>query len=184
MSYNTAMKRLSVITVVLLVVAACAPVLRKDLMRGGIYDFQMSTIRETPERYQGKLFILGGVIAETRGTAEGSLIEAVFISVDSMGYLKDVDVAGGRFLAIYPKKKGILDPLIFRKGREITVAGEYVGNRTGMIDEMEYVYPLFEIRELYLWEEKRSYTIVPFPYPYLYYPRWYYDPWWQYSPWW
>lgn len=178
------MKRLSVITLVLLMVSSCAPVLRQDLMRGGIRNVPMSTIRESPDTYRGKLFILGGVVAKTRGTAEGSLIEAVFVSVNSMGYLRDVDVTGGRFLAVYPKEKGILDPMIFRKGREVTVAGEFIGTRSGKIDDMGYVYPLFEIRELHLWDEQRSYTFVPPPYPYWYYPRWYYDPWWQFSPWW
>ena len=32
----------------------------------------------------------------------------------------------------------MLDPLVYRKGREITLAGDFVEVRKGKIDEMEY----------------------------------------------
>ena len=108
------------------------------------------------------------------------MISAIFVPVDSMGYLKDSGVFNSRFLAIYPKEKGFLDPLIFLQEREITVAGEFKGTRSGRIDEMEYTYPLFEIKDIYLWEERMDYYIAPPFYPLWDYPGMYYGPWWRY----
>ena len=156
---------------------SCAPVLRKDIMESAIRDVSVPDIRQSPEMYKGKLFVLGGIIVNTRVTVEGSLIEALYVPVDSRGYLKGVGLSHNRFLALFPKERGILDPLIFRRDREITLAGELIGIREGKIDEMEYAYPLFRIIELYLWEEEKEYYVFPpyyEPYPY----------WWDYHYWW
>ncbi len=139
-------------------------------------------IKKDITTHKGKLFILGGVIVKTTITREGSLIEAVYVPVDSRGYLKSLSSTNGRFLAIH-KSKEILDPIIFQEKREVTIAGELIGTRSGHIDEIDYVYPLFEIKEIYLWKEKQEYDHFYYPrYPYYppYYPYRYYDP---YYPW-
>jgi len=175
------MKKFVLIIITAMILFSCAPVLREETMRIASRDVPISDIRTNPHFYDGKLFVLGGVIVNTKLTERGSLIEAVYVPVDSRGYLKDVERLNGRFLAIFPKEKGILDPLIYRKGREITLAGEFIETRTGKIDEMEYTYPVFEIKELYLWEE-RYYITPAYPLWYHYYPYWWYDPWWGFYP--
>jgi outer membrane lipoprotein len=173
------MRRLLPMMLIGLMVLSCAPVLRYDLMKRGIFDVRLSDIKKTPAPHRGKLFILGGIIVKTTATKEGSLIEASYVPVDSRGYLKNISASNGRFLALY---KGFLDPLIFRHKRELTIAGVFRGTRLGKIDEMNYTYPFFEIEELYLWEEMRDYY-RSYPYPPSYYPYWRYGPWW-YDPWW
>ncbi len=183
------MKRLNLLIFVLVMLSSCAPVLNNDLMSRGIFDMSSSVITEDPDMYRGKLFIMGGIIVNTKATEAGSMIEAIYVPVDAMGFLKGVRASGGRFLALYPKKKGFLDPMIYSKNREITLAGEFLEARPGKIEEMEYAYPLFEIKELYLWEERAEYYLMmapPYPpfYPaHRYYDPWYYNPW-YYDPWW
>lgn len=164
----------------LLLLSACSPVLNRELMKEGAREFSLAHLRETPEVFTGKLFILGGLISETRLTEKGAQIDAIFVPVDSLGYLRSVTRHEGRFLAVYPKSKGILDPLIYKKGREITLAGEFLEIRKGKIDEMEYLFPVFEIKDIYLWEERQEYYYLPGYYPY-YYPYYnypfLYDPW-------
>lgn len=170
----------------LVLLSSCAPVLSRDHLKQGVRDIPLSAVREDPTRYTGRLFILGGLIVETRLTDRGSLIEAVSVPVGSYGYLKSRGRYEGRFLALYPKLQGILDPLIYGKGREITLAATFLEVRNGKIDEMEYTYPVFTIAELYLWDEPRAYYVVPaypwyYGYPYgwhdpPYYPRWRYYP--------
>ncbi len=174
------MKRHAFIILLTFILTSCAPVLRYDLMKSGILDVPPSAIKDNPEVYRDRLFILGGIIVDTKVTEEGTLIEAIYVPVDSYGYLKGVGPSDGRYLALY---EGFLDPLIFRKDREITLAGEFIENRRGRIGEMDYVYPLFRIKELYLWEERRYYYYISPPPPPWYYPRWWYNPWW-YDPWW
>lgn len=176
------MKKSYLIVLITMLLFSCAPVIRKDIMETATINIPLSEVRENPDLYRGKIFILGGIIVNTKIIEKGSLIEAVHMPVDSRGYIEDVNRSNGRFLAFYPKDKGLLDPLIYRKGREITIAGEFIETRTGKIDEMEYTYPLFEIKDIHLWEEIKAYYISP-PYPSWYYPYQYpywYEPWWRY----
>ena len=175
------MKRASFIVIGLFLLVACAPVLNRELMRDGTRNIPPSQIRANPDAYKGQLFIFGGVVAETRVTAMGSQIEGIYFPVDSYGYLKDRESADGRFLALYPQTRGMLDPLIYKRGREITIAGIFVGNRAGKIEEMEYSYPVFEIRQIHLWELRQVNYMVP-AYPYYSYPHGGYDPWWRPFP--
>jgi outer membrane lipoprotein len=170
------MKKAPLVLLIIIILTSCAPVLRYDLMKGGIRGVPPSAVRDNPEANRGRLFILGGIIVDTRVTEEGTLIEAIYVPVDSYGYLKGTSPVDGRYLALY---EGFLDPLIFKRDREITLAGEFVENRRGMIGEMEYIYPLFMIKQIYLWEERKYYYISPPPPPW-YYPPWWYDPWWRY----
>jgi len=173
---------------VVITISSCVPVLRRDIMETAIRDVPISDIKNNPDLYKGKLFVLGGSIVNTKIIEKGSQVEAIYIPVDSRGYLKDVEPTSGRFLAILPKEKGTLDPLIYRKGRYITLAGEFIETRSGKIDEMEYTFPVFEIIEIYLWKEEKVYYPsspywwdYPSPYPYWYW----YDPWWRpWGPWW
>jgi outer membrane lipoprotein len=176
-----------------LLITACSPVLNRELMRQGTRDVPLDQLRETPDNYKGRLYILGGVIVNTRLTDTTSQIEALFYPVDSYGYLKEGERAQGRFFAVYPRSRGLLDPVVFKRGREITLAGEFLETRKGKIDEMEYAYPVFEIRQIYLWDEERYKPYSPYYYPY--YPYYNYpflfDPWgrpypnpyWTLPPW-
>lgn len=169
-------------TFLLLFILACAPVLSPDIMKSALRDIELPIIQQKPELYEGKLFVMGGIVAGTKVTAEGSLIEAMYVPVDSRGYLTGVGTSQMRLLAVFPKKHGILDPLIFKKEREITFAGEFLGLREGRIDEMDYTYPYFRIVEIYLWPEKKEYSIYYEPYPYGWdYPFWY-RPYWSPYP--
>ena len=175
------MRRFFLITLVITLLSSCAPVLKEEIMKTASFDLPFSDIRNNPDPYKGELFILGGLIVQTKLTEGGSLIEAVYVPVDSKGYLKDVGLSNERFLAFLPKEEGLLDPLIYRKEREITLAGELIETRTGKIDEMVYTYPVFEIKEIYLWRERRVY--YPY-YPSWYYPYWWDEPWPWWRPWW
>jgi outer membrane lipoprotein len=185
------MKRVSIISVtfvLLLAISSCAPVIRKDLMDVGIRDVPMSEVKKDPDLYKGKLFIMGGIIAHTKVVPEGSLIEALYVPVDAQGYLTG-NGNNGRYLALFPKESGLLDPVIYRSGKKITVAAEFMGTRSGKLDDAEYVYPFFVIREIYLWEERMYYYPPPYYYyPYTWwdypYPLWRGGPGWRYYPFW
>lgn len=173
-----------IILLAVLLISSCTPVLNRSLLSSGIFNEGLSEIKQDPASYKGRLFILGGIIVKTETTIDGSLIEAIFVPVNSLGYLKSFKVSGDRFLALY-RGREILDPLIFSAKREITLAGEFIEIREGKIGEMEYAYPFFEIKEIYLWEEMKDqdyyYYYMPPPYPPWYYRHRPYDPsWWYY----
>lgn len=175
------MKKLILMAAVSVILFSCAPVLDRNLMNQGQRNPSLNELRTNPDAYKGKLYILGGVVVDARFTQNGSQIEVLSKPVDSYGSLKDTQQSMGRFLAIYPKEKGLLDPVIYKKGRDVTLAGEFIETRKSKIDDYEYVYPVFEIRQIYLWEEQQYYNAYPYPY----YPSYYYDPFWNpyWGPW-
>lgn len=163
---------------------ACAPVLNRDLMEEGERNFPLSALRENPDAYKGRLYILGGIIVDTRLVQNGSQVEVFSLPISSAGYVQDSEQSMGRFLAVYPLEKGLLDPVIYKQGRQVTLAGVFLEARKSKIDDMDYVYPVFEIRQIHLWEEQReNLYLYPYFYPYSYfgYPYGYY-PYWS-SPW-
>ncbi len=164
------MRRLLFVALVLLVLSSCVSVLKKDLMETGIRDFSLDALMRNPEGYRGKLFILGGTIVHTAPTEEGTLIDAQYVPVDSYGYL-EARPPDDRFLALYPKELGILDPGLYSPNRQITLAGTFTGTRATRIGQTDYLFPLFRIEQIYLWPSVR------------YYPSYYFwDPYWG-PPW-
>ena len=177
------MKRYFQLIFIVFLVTACAPVLSKHMRIQGTFSPSLSEVRQNPDEAKGRVFILGGVIVNTTATKEGSLIEAIYVPVNSWGYLKSLSASTERFMAIQRGGR-LLDPLIYGNKREITLAGEFIGMREGKIGELEYSYPLFDIKEIHLWEEIKErdyyYYYMPPPYPYLYYRHRMHDPWWWY----
>jgi outer membrane lipoprotein len=165
-----------------LILLSCAhPVLNKSYLIEGDRKVSFDALRENPGQYTGKLFILGGVIVQTRLFEVGSQIEAMHVPVDGSGYFEENGRSEGRFLAVLPKDRSMLDPAVFRRGRRVTLAGEFIGTRNGRIDEMEYSYPEFRIRQIYLWPKERYYYYAP---PYYYDPWFYPYPYYYWGPWW
>jgi outer membrane lipoprotein len=175
--YNEDMKKLLPVSVLIIILFSCGPVLREEFMKKAVIDINFPEVMGDPGPHKGRLYVLGGIIARTTATETGSRIEAMYVPVDSRGFLQGFGVSSVRFLAEFPGK--FLDPLIYREGREITIGGEFVATRKGRIDEMEYEYPLFTIKELFLWHERKEYYRED-PYPYQYYPYWWYGPGWRY----
>jgi hypothetical protein len=78
---NYYMKRLLIIMGVAILLMACSPVLNRGLMKQGIRDVQFNQLREAPDDSKGRLYILGGIIVDTRLTETGSQIEALFVPI-------------------------------------------------------------------------------------------------------
>jgi outer membrane lipoprotein len=166
--------------------ASCTPVLSRDLIAQGTREFSPAQLVQTPEMFKDRLYIFGGVIVDTKLREDGSEIEGIFVPVDRWGHLKDPAEYHGRFIAIYPRSRGVLDPMVYRTGRQVTLAADFSGVRKGTIDQMEYSYPVFIVRQLYLWDryaEYPGYYYGPYyPYYYPYYPYYYPYPY-YYNPW-
>lgn len=163
-------------TIAFLLFASCAaPVIKKDFLERGLRDVPMKQIADHPGNYKGQMFVLGGVIANTTVTDKGTLIEALFMPVDKKGYFKH-EAGSGRFMAFWPRKNGILDPLLYRRYNRITVAGTLAGTMRGKIGSASYVFPVIDVSQIFLWSNVRYY------YPAYYYYPYPYDYWYPYPP--
>lgn len=149
-----------------LLIAGCAPVISEQIREEARQDITFQEVFNNPEQYQGEIIIVSGIIIEALNTPEGTELKVLQRPGDYLGRPKDVDESEGRFLAL---EKQYLDVEIYKKGREITIAGKVQGKKTLLLGEIEYTYPFLLVEELYLWPVIRKYD-----YPYNYYPYRYY----------
>jgi len=148
-----------ILLVLMMSIVSCAHVISKHVREQVRPDTTPAMVLNNPERYKGQLIILSGIIIEIENTKEGTLLKVLQRPEGFRGKPKDVDESVGRFLAIY---NGYLDASVYSNGRSITIAGEVQGKRILPLGEIQYTYPVINVKEIYLWpSEKRYYS----PYP-------------------
>jgi outer membrane lipoprotein len=165
----------------IVILSSCAPVLNKTYLNAGDREVSFNALRQNPGAHKGKLYVFGGVVVGSRLTEEGSQVEALDVPVDRYGHFREEGLSQGRFLALLPQDQGMLDPEVYKQGRRITIAAEFMDLRKSKVDEMEYSYPVFLIRQIYLWPRERAYYPAYYYDPWFYpYPYYYWNPWWSY----
>jgi outer membrane lipoprotein len=170
------MRRTLLVIIISFLASSCAHVISKDTLSKARTDVSFSAVAKDPFFYEGSLFVWGGVIVKTSLTNKGSVIEVRQSPLGRYGAPEDTDISEGRFLV---RSKRHLDPLIYETGREMTVAGVLTGTARRQLGEIEYVYPVLEAREIFLWKEDIYYYYPPYYYDPWYYDSWYYDPWYR-----
>ena len=176
--YFGVIKKLMGILLLILSLTGCAHIISKDILKEVDKEISFEELLKDPERYQGKTVLLGGVIVKTENKQDGTLIEIYQTELDHYGKPINTDVSDGRFLALYDE---FLDSEIYRKGREVTVAGTVKGGEVIKLGEIDYNYPYLVIKEIHLWKEQDPREYGPyhrdFWYP-LWWDSWYrgYDP--------
>ena len=167
----------------IVLMGSCSYAISERYRERATREIGFSHIQKNPDAYVNEIFILGGTIIETKNTDEGTEIEILQNPVDRYGRIEDRDASQGRFILLSSRH---LDPMIYKNGRTITVAGKLVGSRKQELGETVYTYPLIEAEEIHLWKEESygpPYYYDPFyyyPYPYWYDPFWrrpYFYPW-------
>ena len=166
---------------VVFVSAGCSHTLSSEVRQQVDRTLSLAHIRHTPETYTGRTAMLGGDILSARNLAEGTLLEVLQKPLDATERPVVTDRSEGRFMALC---EGYLDPAIYSKGRQITLAGRVIGSRTDTVGEITYVYPLLSCLEVHLWPPRSSVVYYPPEYPYGYWwPPYYYPFWWRHHAW-
>lgn len=142
-------------TILLILLTSCAHVVSKEI-RDIAIKVSDEEIMRSPDSYLGNIVILGGIIASSINTEEGTYIEVVQKPLDSRGRPQDVDLSYGRFIIHYDS---YLDTAIYTTGREITVVGEVRGKKIRQLGQIMYPYLFLKGKELYLFEPRRPLPI-------------------------
>jgi len=152
-------------------IAGCAPAISRDLRLAADPKIGISEVTAKPDSYQETFVLWSGIIVETRTFSSYSVIEVLERPADYQGRPRNVDISEGRFLA---KKEGFLDPAVYSRGREVTVAGTVEGVEVSPIGEYDYTYPVINVQEIYLWSVEPERTINYFYYPSYFHYQWRY----------
>jgi outer membrane lipoprotein len=104
----------------------CAQPFPSDLLAKVEKNVSYQDFQNEPEKYDGKLFMFGGEIVETKIVQDGAWIVILQKPLDRGGWPGWTDESGGRFLII---TKSFLDVGAFHRGRSLTVIGEVDGSK-------------------------------------------------------
>ncbi|MBI5075404.1 MAG: Slp family lipoprotein [Nitrospirae bacterium] len=166
------MKKLLLFCLLLSGLSSCAHVISAENREHALSAVSLNEVRAHADQYAEKTFIFGGIIADAFNAEDGTEIEVVQLPLDEWGYVISHDRSEGRFIVT---AKNHLDPVIFSKGREITISGVLTGTRTEKLRNKDYDYPVFRAKEIHLLPRKMHYY-----YPYtdhgyepFYYPSYY-----------
>lgn len=145
-------KRAFMLSVALLL-HGCAYAISPDMAKQADTTVTFKELRADPERFKGKIVILGGAVIQTTALQQNTLIEVEEKPLDYWGMPKRTKKTGGRFNALV---RGYLDPLVYAPGRQITVAAEVAGTHSAELGEAEYSDPVVVAKEIKLWPRERE----------------------------
>jgi len=157
-----------------LLIAGCAYPISRQLREEVAKNVTFPMVLSNPSAYIGDIVIWGGTIIRTINRKAGTEIFVLDTPLDYAGAPKAYVHSRGRFIA---KSSEFLDPAVFKRGNEITLAGEISGEKTLRLGQTHYTYPVVMIKELHLWE--KEYYYPDYFDDYRYFPYWqspYYTP--------
>jgi len=126
----------------------CSPPFPSELLEKVEKNIPFTSLQKEPERYAGKLLLLGGTIVETKNLTEGTRIEVLQRPLDGEARPELSDRTDGRFLIM---TRQFLDAAVYHRGRMITVIGEVSLPVVLPLNEIEYRYPVLDAKSLHLW---------------------------------
>lgn len=166
--------------VLLGLLAGCVSPLSREARFEAEPYVDFARLLDNPAGYQGKTFLLGGVIVATEASREGSTLEVLRYTLDRSDRPLEADETSGRFLV---RTQKFLDPVLYASGRLVTLTGQFAAVETRPLGGVDYRYPLLTLGELYLWPKNEEYRLPPGSY-YPYRPFYWYDPWYDPYPYW
>jgi outer membrane lipoprotein len=140
--------RLSILIVSFLAVAACGPIISKQVMSSVDPNISFQDLIKDPDRFKGKTVVLGGRIINTSVQEKETWIEILQQPLGSRQRPEDTDESHGRFLVRFDDYR---DPAVYAPGRSLTVAGQVLGRSIRPIGQIQYSYPVLLAREAHLW---------------------------------
>ncbi len=147
-------KRLILAVLLSVVLSGCTSVLSNRIVQED-EKIPFPDLLQKPDRFRGAVVILGGQIIETVARENETWVQVLQLP---LGWQQQPDYTAasqGRFLVVYPR---FVDPLIYEKGRKITVGGVVEGGRVITIGDKPYTVPSLLERESYLWKAEDYYA--------------------------
>jgi len=155
---------------------ACSTRVPPEIKQAPLSKITVKQVREQPDSFTSQSVRWGGIIVETLNKNKSSHVSIVALPLSKGGKPQSSDQSAGRFIAIVDE---FLEPLLYCKGRRITVTGNILRTEVQKVGEFPYEYPVVSVDDYYLWPEEKD------PEQIIYSPYWHYGPWFNHDfyPW-
>ena len=147
-------KKIALAVIFAFVLSGCTSVLSTSVVQEADDKISFPDLQKQPDRYRGTVVILGGQIVETVVKENETWVQVLQLPLGAQQRPDNAAGSQGRFIVIC---KRFADPLVYEKGRKITVAGVVEGGRMIMLNERPYNFPVLLERETYLWKTEEVY---------------------------
>ncbi|MHB1670648.1 MAG: Slp family lipoprotein [Acidiferrobacter sp.] len=105
-----------------------------------------------PQRTRGARVRWGGVVVQDNVGPVHSTLTVLAYPLSASGRPRLSAMPEGRFQAVAP---GYLDPMLFARGRLVTIVGTVTGTRPGLIGQAHYLYPQVQLLASHVWHAYR-----------------------------
>lgn len=148
------MKPIALAVVLYIVLSGCTSALSNQSIREADDKIAFPDLQRQPERYRGAVVIFGGQILETVVKEGETRVQVLQLPLGAQQRPDNMAASQGRFIVLY---KRFADPLVYEKGRKITVAGVVEGGQVIMLNDRPYNLPVLLERETHLWKTEDYY---------------------------
>ncbi|MDV6343940.1 Slp family lipoprotein [Nitrosomonas sp. Is37] len=158
---------LSIISLLFLL-SGCASLPPAAIRNIPFVDVSYQTVNEDINTYKDVSIRWGGVIVDVENEKDFSRVQVLFYPLDKRGYPQSSQKNEGRFVI---ESSDFLDPAVYAKDTEITVAGTIKGDIERIIGNKTIQVPLISATAIYLWPKDYRYNYYgPGRYGYYGYP--------------
>ena len=147
-------KKVAFAVILSFVLSGCTSVLSTSVVQEADDKVTFTDLQKQPDRHQGALVILGGQIIETVVKESETRVQVLQLPLGAQQRPDNTASSQGRYIVIF---KRFADPLIYEKGRKITVAGVVQGGQEIMLNDRPHTVPVLLERETYLWKTEDYY---------------------------
>lgn len=141
------MRIVSLLFVTLLTACSAA---KPSLFATSANDISYQQLIQRVDQYQHETVRWGGVIVEVENTEDRARLTVVHFPLTRYGKPITSKDSDGRFVVLSER---FLDPIIYKKGKLITVIGQVDGFETQQVDRRTLTLPIILLQENYLWPE-------------------------------
>ncbi len=167
----------------MLALSGCTgPVISREIRQEAVPITGFGDVRHNADKFKDQTIIVGGkIVSVTNHEDESTTLIVLAFPLSSSERPDESEENQGRFMVSTTQ---FLDPMIYARGRAVTVAGIVTGVEVAPVGKTKYRYVVIKAREIYLWPRTPRYVYPVYPdwywYPYGYYDYW--GPWWRPRP--
>jgi outer membrane lipoprotein len=147
-------KTIAIAAILSLILSGCTSALSNQVMQQADEKISFQDLQKQPERYRGAVVVFGGQILETVVKEGETRVQVLQLPLGAQQRPDNTASSQGRFIVIY---KRFADPIVYEKGRKITVAGVVEGGQLIMVNNSPYNLPVLLERETHLWKTEDYY---------------------------
>jgi len=131
----------------LILLNACTN-LPPEIKDAPLFDIAYSQAKQNIDKFNDAPVRWGGIIVEVENEQSSSLVQILYYPLSYYGRPQTSQTAEGRFVI---KSPDFLDPAVYAKGTEITIAGTLKGDIERTIGKKTIRLPLILASAIHLW---------------------------------